>query len=278
MKNKTWLITGAARGLGLSIAKSALSAGYNVVATARDTDSLKSKLGTKNQHLLILPLDVTNGTQIAATIAAACDHFGGIDVLINNAGYGLLGAFEQTQKTQIEHQFSTNVFGVFDMCRAVLPVMRKNRSGHIFNISSIAGVNAMAGASVYSASKFAVSGFSEALAQEVAGFGIKVTAVQPGAFQTDFLDPSSAHFADQGIEDYNAFSEKIVAASNANNHQQKGDPDKLAQALLSLSNDADVPPRFLAGSDAINMANSRLATLGAELQNWENLSRSTDNG
>ena len=278
MKNKTWLITGAARGLGLSIAKSALSAGYNVVATARDTDSLKSKLGTKNQHLLILPLDVTNGTQIAATIAAACDHFGGIDVLINNAGYGLLGAFEQTQKTQIEHQFSTNVFGVFDMCRAVLPVMRKKRSGHIFNISSIAGVNAMAGASVYSASKFAVSGFSEALAQEVAGFGIKVTAVQPGAFQTDFLDPSSAHFADQGIEDYNAFSEKIVAASNANNHQQKGDPDKLAQALLTLSNDADVPPRFLAGSDAINMANSRLATLGAELQNWENLSRSTDNG
>ena len=278
MKNKTWLITGAARGLGLSIAKSALSAGYNVVATARDTDSLKSKLGTKNQHLLILPLDVTNGTQIAATIAAACDHFGGIDVLINNAGYGLLGAFEQTQKTQIEHQFSTNVFGVFEMCRAVLPVMRKKRSGHIFNISSIAGVNAMAGASVYSASKFAVSGFSEALAQEVAGFGIKVTAVQPGAFQTDFLDPSSAHFADQGIEDYNAFSEKIVAASNANNHQQKGDPDKLAQALLSLSNDADVPPRFLAGSDAINMANSRLATLGAELQNWENLSRSTDNG
>ena len=278
MKNKTWLITGAARGLGLSIAKSALSAGYNVVATARDTDSLKSKLGTKNQHLLILPLDVTNGTQIAATIAAACDHFGGIDVLINNAGYGLLGAFEQTQKTQIEHQFSTNVFGVFEMCRAVLPVMRKKRSGHIFNISSIAGVNAMAGASVYSASKFAVSGFSEALAQEVAGFGIKVTAVQPGAFQTDFLDPSSAHFADQGIEDYNAFSEKIVAASNANNHQQKGDPDKLAQALLSLSNDADVPPRFLAGSDAINMANSRLATLGAELQSWENLSRSTDNG
>ncbi|MEH6689075.1 MAG: oxidoreductase [Halopseudomonas sabulinigri] len=278
MKNKTWLITGAARGLGLSIAKSALSAGYNVVATARDTDSLKSKLGTKNQHLLILPLDVTNGTQIAATIAAACDHFGGIDVLINNAGYGLLGAFEQTQKTQIEHQFSTNVFGVFEMCRAVLPVMRKKRSGHIFNISSIAGVNAMAGASVYSASKFAVSGFSEALAQEVAGFGIKVTAVQPGAFQTDFLDPSSAHFADQGIEDYNAFSEKIVAASNANNHQQKGDPDKLAQALLTLSNDADVPPRFLAGADAINMANSRLATLGAELQNWENLSRSTDNG
>jgi NAD(P)-dependent dehydrogenase (short-subunit alcohol dehydrogenase family) len=278
MKNKTWLITGAARGLGLSIAKSALSAGYNVVATARDTDSLKSKLGTKNQHLLILPLDVTNGTQIAATIAAACDHFGGIDVLINNAGYGLLGAFEQTQKTQIEHQFSTNVFGVFEMCRAVLPVMRKKRSGHIFNISSIAGVNAMAGASVYSASKFAVSGFSEALAQEVAGFGIKVTAVQPGAFQTDFLDPSSAHFADQGIEDYNAFSEKIVAASNANNHQQKGDPDKLALALLTLSNDADVPPRFLAGSDAINMANSRLATLGAELQNWENLSRSTDNG
>lgn len=278
MKNKTWLITGAARGLGLSIAKSALSAGYNVVATARDTDSLKSKLGTKNQHFLILPLDVTNGTQIAATIAAACDHFGGIDVLINNAGYGLLGAFEQTQKTQIEHQFSTNVFGVFEMCRAVLPVMRKKRSGHIFNISSIAGVNAMAGASVYSASKFAVSGFSEALAQEVAGFGIKVTAVQPGAFQTDFLDPSSAHFADQGIEDYNAFSEKIVAASNANNHQQKGDPDKLAQALLTLSNDADVPPRFLAGADAINMANSRLATLGAELQNWENLSRSTDNG
>ena len=278
MKNKTWLITGAARGLGLSIAKSALSAGYNVVATARDTDSLKSKLGNKNQHLLILPLDVTNGTQIAATIAAACDHFGGIDVLINNAGYGLLGAFEQTQKTQIEHQFSTNVFGVFEMCRAVLPVMRKKRSGHIFNISSIAGVNAMAGASVYSASKFAVSGFSEALAQEVAGFGIKVTAVQPGAFQTDFLDPSSAHFADQGIEDYNAFSEKIVAASNANNHQQKGDPDKLALALLTLSNDADVPPRFLAGSDAINMANSRLATLGAELQNWENLSRSTDNG
>ena len=278
MKNKTWLITGAARGLGLSIAKSALSAGYNVVATARDTDSLKSKLGTKNQHLLILPLDVTNGAQIAETIAAACDHFGGIDVLINNAGYGLLGAFEQTQKTQIEHQFSTNVFGVFEMCRAVLPVMRKKRSGHIFNISSIAGVNAMAGASVYSASKFAVSGFSEALAQEVAGFGIKVTAVQPGAFQTDFLDPSSAHFADQGIEDYNAFSEKIVAASNANNHQQKGDPDKLAQALLTLSNDADVPPRFLAGADAINMANSRLATLGAELQNWENLSRSTDNG
>ncbi|MEH6798736.1 MAG: SDR family oxidoreductase [Halopseudomonas sabulinigri] len=192
MRNKTWLITGATRGLGLSITKAALNAGYNVVATARNLEALRLNLGTDNKNLLTLPLDVSNDIQIAATISAARDRFGGIDVLVNNAGYGLLGAFEQTNRHEIELQFSTNVFGVFAMCRAVLPLMRKKMSGHIFNISSIAGVSGMAGASVYCASKFAVSGFSEALAQEVSSFGIKVTVVQPGAFKTDFLDPTES--------------------------------------------------------------------------------------
>jgi len=277
MRNKTWLITGATRGLGLSITKAALNAGYNVVATARNLEALRLNLGTDNKNLLTLPLDVSNDIQIAATISAARDRFGGIDVLVNNAGYGLLGAFEQTNRHEIELQFSTNVFGVFAMCRAVLPLMRKKMSGHIFNISSIAGVSGMAGASVYCASKFAVSGFSEALAQEVSSFGIKVTVVQPGAFKTDFLDPTSAQFANHKIEDYKEFSDKIAASSSANNHQQTGSPERLAQALLTLSSENSMPPHFLAGSDAITMASARLSALSKELETWKELSNSTDN-
>ncbi|GAA6129771.1 oxidoreductase [Halopseudomonas sabulinigri] len=272
---QTWLITGAARGIGLHIVKAALAAGHNVIATARKPAAIVQALGSESEHLLTLPLDVTDYPQVEDAIHAAQARFGRIDVLVNNAGYGLLGPFEEHSREASQAQFATNVFGLFDVCRAVLPIMRQQRAGHIFNIASIAGVMGMPGASLYCASKFAVSGFSEALAQEVAGLGIKVTVVQPGAFQTDFLDPSSAQFGLNPIDDYQALSSQIKTSSEQNNHKQQGDPAKLAAALLQLANAPQAPSRFLAGADALKAARYRVKALQAEMDAWQELSVAT---
>ncbi len=187
--NKVWFITGAARGLGAAIAKAALADGDRVVVSGRRIEPLENVFAEYGERVMAVALDVTDEAQALAAVETAVARFGRIDVLVNNAGYGQLAPFEDNFASDAAQQFATNVFGVFNVCRAVLPVMRQQRSGRVFNVSSMGGMVGMGGAALYCASKFAVEGFSESLVQEVTQFGIKVTLVEPGVFRTDFLDP-----------------------------------------------------------------------------------------
>lgn len=274
--NKVWFITGAARGLGAAIAKAALATGDRVVVSGRRVEPLEEVFAEYGERALAVALDVSNEGQALAAVEQAVARFGRIDVLVNNAGYGQLAPFEDNLASDADKQFATNVFGVFNVCRAVLPVMRRQRSGHVFNLSSMGGVVGMGGAALYCASKFAVEGFSESLAQEVAQFGIKVTLVEPGVFRTDFLDPSSAVFGERGLEDYVAFTAKIKGASAAYNHQQTGNPSKLGDALVQLANSESPPLRYLAGSDAYQQVSDKLKRMLVEIEAWRELSHATD--
>lgn len=274
--SKVWLITGASRGLGLAIAKAALAAGDSVVATARDPAAAGAALGDGEGRVLACRLDVAEPAGAADVVAAAVERFGRIDVLVNNAGYGLLGLFEESEAGEIDRQFRVNVFGTMDVTRAVLPVMRQQRAGHVFTITSIGGLRGSAGASLYCATKFALEGWSEGLAAEVAPFGIRVTAVEPGRFRTDFLDPSSVRHANASIADYAATSAALRTAFADNNHLQAGDPAKLADALLQVAEAEEAPVHFLVGSDAVGVLEQRIARDQAQLQAWRTLSASTD--
>ncbi len=275
MTSQIWFITGASRGIGLELARAALAAGHRVAATSRRSADLRAALG-EYAGLLALDLDVTDSAQIAAAVDAAHAHFGGIDVLVNNAGYGYLGLFEETAAADARAQFDTNVFGLFEVTRAVLPLMRAHRRGHILNVSSVGGIAGFASSSLYCASKFAVEGFSESLADEVADFGIHVTIVGPGFIRTDFLDASSVQFASPSLADYAALSTQLRTFYQERSHQQAGDPVRLAQALLQLAAAANPPRRFSAGSDALAIVDARLARLRDEAQAWRALSASVD--
>lgn len=273
---KTWLITGAARGLGAGIARAALDAGDRVVVAGRNREALVKAFGPDSDLVLSLTLDVTDTTAIAAAVKAVMARFGRIDVLVNNAGYGHLGIFEETSAQDARTQFDTNVFGLFDITRAVLPIMRAQRSGHVFNISSIGGLMGGESGAIYCASKFAVEGFSESVAQEVRPFGIHLTIVEPGFFRTDFLDASSIRYGDNLIADYAEASRAIRAFYDARSHNQVGDPAKLGQALVILANAENPPVRWSAGTDAIGVVEMKADSLKAELEAWRDLSASTD--
>ncbi|MFJ1760057.1 oxidoreductase [Amycolatopsis sp. NPDC088138] len=273
---KTWFITGAARGLGAEIAKSALAAGDNVVATARDSAAVEKAFPGAGDQLLAHSLDVTDPEGPAAVVEAALARFGSIDVLVNNAGYGLIGIFEETPEEEVQRQFDTNVLGLMRITRAVLPTMRKQRAGRIINFSSIAGVVPFALCVLYTASKFAVAGFSANLALDVKSLGIKVTSVEPGYFRTDFLDSSSAQFSDHAIDDYAAVRDETESFYKAHNHQQLGDPAKLGPAIVELANAAEPPLHLLLGSDALESAREEYQARLAELDAWAELSRTTD--
>ncbi len=274
MTSRTWFITGASRGIGLEIAKAALQAGNNVVATARRAGDAAAALG-EQERLLVLDMDVTAPMQIAVAVQETKARFGGIDVLVNNAGYGHLGIFEETADADARAQFDTNVFGLFDVTRAVLPVMRAQRGGHVINLSSVAGIVGYAGASLYCASKFAVEGFSLSLADEVKPLGIDVTIVGPGFIRTDFLDPRSIHKASTGIADYAELSAQIDGLM-AYSHHQPGDPVRLAQAVVQLASRPNPPRRFSAGSDAVQLVDAQLGKLKAELDADQALSSFVD--
>lgn len=276
MHVKTWFITGASRGLGLEIARAALEAGDQVVATGRKPEQVEAGLAGSGERLLALKLDVTDQGSIEAAVDAASARFGSIDVLVNNAGYGQLGAFEQLSVAAIERQFATNVFGVFAVTRAVLPVMRAQRSGHILTLSSIGGLIGFDGASIYCATKFALEGWSESLSLELAQFGIKATVIEPGFFRTDFLDASSVSYDDIAIPDYADYSAKRKAGLDEINHRQAGDPVKLGKAMVFLVASQDPPVRFAVGSDAYGVVTNRAATNRAEADAWRDLSVSTD--
>ncbi len=273
---KTWFITGATRGFGVEIAKAALRAGDRVVATGRKLASVAASVGRDSDQLLCLELDVCDSEKPRAAVRTAVEKFGGIDVLVNNAGYGHLGFFEENTPADVEAQFETNVFGVFNVTRAALPVMRAARQGFIYNMSSVAGVRGNEFGSLYSASKFALEGFSESLAKEVAPFGIAVTIVEPGPFRTDFLTNESLRYGGNTIAYYDERRVKVRASFEVRNHKQPGDPVKLADAMVRLSREAKPPLRFAAGAFAVKTIGDKLADMSGELERWRQASIDTD--
>ncbi len=274
--SKTWFITGAGRGLGADIATAALKAGDRVVATGRQRSAVSDRLGPDNANLLALDLDVSDAAQARAAVAAALARFGAIDVLVNNAGYGHLGYFEETTAADVEAQYATNVFGLFNVTRAALPAMRAARRGHIFNLSSVAGFRGIETGSLYCSSKFAVEGFSESLAAELAPFGIHVTIVEPGPFRTDFLTPESIRFVAHEVADYAERRDAMRASFEQRNGKQPGDPILLAEAVVKLAAEAQPPLRFTAGALAVNGLAAKLAAMQAELERWRAPGLATD--
>ena len=273
-KQNTWLVTGAARGLGVEIVMAALAAGHRVAATGRDAARLARTFAGHGDHVLCLELDVTNEAQAAQAVATAVERFGTIDVLVNNAGFGQMGMFEDNTQADAERQFDVNFFGVLKVTRAVLPTMRRQRGGLIINISSYVGVQGFMGATLYCASKFAVEGFSEGLAQELATFGIRVTLVEPGVFRTDFMDAASIRYGGGGIADYAEATAGFRAYADAMAGKQSGDPKKLAAAILQLAAAEKPPLHFAAGSDAIEVITGKLDAARADLDAWRSLSAS----
>lgn len=272
---RTWFITGASRGFGELLTNKALEAGDAVIATARKIEGLAERFGN-HPNLLAVKLDVTKEEQAQQAVAAGIKRFGQIDILINNAGYGLLGGVEEASKEEIEPLFATNVFGVLAVTRAVLPHMRARRSGHVINISSIGGYEAYQGWGVYGATKFAVEGLSEALHQELKPLGIHVTVVEPGFFRTDFLDASSLVTSTMQIADYADTVGVMRDLASGANHAQPGNPAKLADAFLTLVNASNPPLRLPLGSDTVARIEQKNRSVAAELEQWRSVALSTD--
>lgn len=272
---RTWLITGASRGFGTLIVQQALAAGDAVIATARKPEDIEARLG-QHPNLLAVRLDVTGEEEAYAAVAAGIERFGQIDVLVNNAGFGVHGAVEETSASETERLFATNVFGVLNVTRAVLPHMRRQRSGHVINISSLGGYQAYMGWGVYGSTKFAVEGISEAMHQELAPLGIKVTVVEPGFFRTDFLDEQSLVKTALELPDYASTVGVMRNYAEAANHAQPGNPAKLAEALMTLANAANPPLRLALGSDAVARIEAKHSAVEQELARWRALSLSTD--
>jgi NAD(P)-dependent dehydrogenase (short-subunit alcohol dehydrogenase family) len=268
---KVWFITGAGRGMGVEFVKAALSAGFQVVATGRNTDKLAKVLGD-DENLLIVKLDITDPTDAEAAVKSAVDRFGPIDVLVNNAGNFYGGFFEELTPQQIERQINTNLYGPMNVTRAVLPLMRKNRSGHIISISSLAGLAGFEYNAAYCASKFGLEGFMESLNQDVAPFGIKTTIVEPGFFRTEFLEPESTFLAKPSIDDYAERNAQYQAFWKEKNGKQEGDPVKLAKALITIVSQEEPPLRWIAGADATAGAEQKVAELRSQINAYRELS------
>lgn len=274
--NKVWFVTGAGSGIGAGIAKAALRAGDRVVATGRGLDKVRNALrDVASENLAFVQLDVADGSQANAAIGEAVKKFGRIDVAVNNAGYSLLGNFEEMTTAEIERQLATNFYGVVHVMRAVLPVMRKQRSGHVINISSMAGVIGFRHCAAYAASKFAVEGLSLSVAAEVEQFSIKIALVEPGFFRTDLLDDRNAKYPGNAIDDYatEGSAQKMWSAYNGT---QQGDPEKLGEALVKIAGMTNPPKQFYAGSDAVAGIRPALQARLQEIKDHEALSKSTD--
>jgi NAD(P)-dependent dehydrogenase (short-subunit alcohol dehydrogenase family) len=270
---KVWLITGAGRGMGVDFAKAALAAGNVVVATGRNTDVV-SKAVDPSDDLLVVKLDITSRADAEAAVKAAVDRFGRIDVLVNNAANFYGGYFEELTPEQIEQQLATGLNGPMNVTRAVLPIMRKQRSGHIIAISSGAGLSGFEFNSAYAAAKFGLEGWMESLAPEVAPFGISTTIVNPGFFRTDLLTQESATYATPSIADYADRHAERVQWYEAMNGKQAGDPAKLAQALITIADQQPPPRRFIAGADAIAIAEQKVQDLQEQINAYRDLSTS----
>jgi NAD(P)-dependent dehydrogenase (short-subunit alcohol dehydrogenase family) len=272
---RVWFITGASRGLGALIAKAALADGNAVIAAGRNVAAIAERLGD-SLALLPVALDVTNEAQAKTAVEAVVEKFGRIDVLVNNAGFGLLGAIEESSDADVRRMYDTNVFGLLNITRAVLPVMRSQRAGHIINMSSLGGYRSAAGFGAYCSTKFAVEGLTEALRAELKPLGIHATVVEPGYFRTDFLDPSSLVVAREVIADYDETSGNVRRIAANMNHNQPGDPEKLATALVELVDSQTPPLRLPLGTDALKAIAEKNAYVTQETETWKALSQSTD--
>ncbi|MEU1603821.1 SDR family NAD(P)-dependent oxidoreductase [Micromonospora matsumotoense] len=259
-----WFVTGASRGFGLEIVRQLLEQGEQVVATARNTSSLADL--PHPDRLLVVPLDVTDQSQADRAVLAAVESFGGIDVLVNNAGRGLLGAVEEATDAEVRAVFDANVFGLLNVTRSVLPVLRRQRRGRVINISSVLGFSAKMGWGVYAATKFAVEGLSEALRVELEPVGVQVCLVEPGLFRTDFLDPSSLCFASREFPEYAETAGRIRAWSVGHNHAQAGDPARAAAAIIALGHTPHPPLRLPLGVDSVQRIGEKLAEVTQELE------------
>jgi len=273
---KVWFITGAGRGMGADFARAVLAAGHQLVASGRDAERLATALG-RAENLLAVKLDVTSRDDAEAAVRAAVDHFGRIDVLVNNAASFEAGFFEELTPEQMDRQLATSLIGPMNVTRAVLPVMRRQRAGHIISISSSAGL--VGGAdfmSAYAASKFGLEGWMEALRVEVAPFGIHTTVVNPGFFRTELLTEQSTNYAEPSIADYDERRAPLLAYWKAQNGRQSGDPAKLARALLTIASQDPPPRRFIAGADALGTAEQKIAALREDIEYDRELSTSLD--
>lgn len=272
---KVWFITGASKGLGLSLVKKLLSKGYRVAATSRNKENLIKAVNVETADFLPLQVDLADEQNIEQAVKAAYGNFGEISVVVNNAGYGIGGAIEELSREEIRQSFDVNVFATLNVIKKVMPIMREQRAGHIINISSIAGFAATTGWSVYAAVKFAVVGLSEVLAEDVAEFGVKVTVVEPGAFRTDFLKAESLAIAENPLADYKAIRkshEKYLKMDGT----QAGDPEKAAEVFIEIAENPNPPVRLFLGSDAYNRATQKLELIKEEMENWKTVTTSTD--
>jgi NAD(P)-dependent dehydrogenase (short-subunit alcohol dehydrogenase family) len=272
-QTKTWLITGAGRGMGVDLTQAMLAAGHNVVATGRNPDNVRAAVG-EHERLLVIELDITDAPSADRAVAAAVARFGRIDVLVNNAGNFFGGFFEELSPRQVRRQIDTNLLGPMTVTRAVLPVMRKQRSGLVISISSTAGVVGGVFTSAYAASKFGLEGWMESLAGEVEPYGIRTMIVEPGFFRTELLQPESTTFAELSIDDYAERTAETIPAWQAMNGRQAGDPAKLARALVELAERDDPPLRWVAGEDAVAAVDQKARLLLAQVDAHRELSTS----
>jgi NAD(P)-dependent dehydrogenase (short-subunit alcohol dehydrogenase family) len=271
-----WFVTGASKGLGLTLVKKLLSEGYKVAATSRNISDLENAVGITNDAFLPLAVNIKSEESVQQAIAKTISTFGKIDVVVNNAGYGLLGGLEELTDAEAHENFEVNVFGSLNVIRKALPYLREQQSGHIINISSIGGfIGEFPGFGIYCATKFAVNGFSESLAAEVKPFGIKVTIVEPGYFRTNFLSEGSLIVPKNPIDAYQNVRDSQNLHQNQMDQQQAGDPEKAAAAMIKIANQPDAPLNLFLGEDAYQLAHQKIASVQNDLETWKELTTST---
>jgi NAD(P)-dependent dehydrogenase (short-subunit alcohol dehydrogenase family) len=276
MKNKVWYVTGASKGLGLALVKELLKQNYQVAATSRNVKELEKAVGVKSDNFLPLALNLTDEVEVEKSIAEVVAKFGAVDVVVNNAGFGLIGGLEELTDAEARGNFEVNVFGALNVIRKALPQMRKQSGGHILNVASIGGFTGSYPAfGIYCATKFAVHGFSESLAEEVRSFGIHVTIVSPGYFRTNFLDSSLAVPA-HPIAEYKAVREMQAVHQSSYNGNQPGDPDKAAKAMIEITNHNAPPLHLFLGKDAYQTAAKKIEAVQKDLEAVRELATSTD--
>ena len=275
-QQKVWYITGASKGLGLSLVKQLLTAGHKVAATSRNVEDLKKAVGEDLPNFLPLAVNLKDETSVKASVDATVASFGQLDVVVNNAGYGLVGSLEELSDKESRENFEVNVFGTLNVIRTTMPHLRAQQSGHIFNIASVGGFfGDFPGFGIYCATKFAVVGLSESLAAEVKEFGIKVTVVQPGYFRTSFLTNGSLGVPENPITAYAAVRASQNAHQEGINGNQQGDPEKAAAVLIKVADAENPPVHLFLGQDAYDLADQKILTVQQDMDAWENLATST---
>jgi len=274
---KVWFVTGASKGLGLTLTKKLLDEGFRVAATSRSAEALVEAVGGKLDDFLPLEMDLLNEGSVREAVKKTLDAFGEINVVVNNAGYGQMGTLEELSDQEARQNFEVNVFGVLNVIRSAMPHLRARRSGHFFNISSIGGYTAnFAGWGIYCATKFAVAALSESLAAEAKAFGVTATVVYPGYFRTDFLSKDSIGLPENPIAEYEEARQSQAFHQNDLDGNQAGDPEKAAAAMINIASEANPPLHLFLGSDAFNLANAKITEVQKDLENWKSLTISTD--